>query len=683
MKVTDKGTHTMSYQSTRAKYRGLTLIEVLIATTLTLLMMLALAQGFKALSDSVSEGRAKINLSDQLRGIVTLLRADLTQRTTDGSTPQSILSRNGYFKYYDGGMSDFTATVLNRPTTVDINNPESVGQVVSASRYGDIDDILMFTAIAKDGEFFRGRIPRALLRYHQYNEAVRRRQLEQTPVTPVPPPGWPSSQSQWDEEWSSDVVITSKLAEIVWFMVPLNNLPDLTGGDSGIVGPADTGLDVVGVIDFNGDGAPDPDGIPDKMALCRRVLLIRDDLDIRIPLPLRTYITTPEDRQFYMQPTVPAVGSPLTFRQVPANALKRCDLSVSTEIVESSSGNMLVYRTNSLSSLQEPHNRFAHGMYPVDDGAGNVNGTTLPLMFLSNGLLGTLPSYTQMLRLGGVSGTPTFVPDGGFIPESFMRVRYLKDAAGNVRVVGGARVTDYTLEEIVCTNAVAFDLKAYDPSAPQLYHPGPDAGWGTALFDDDDSGNADDLNEAGWPGSDDLTVGPSDPGFWTLLAAGPSVEASRGGFVDMGWGFKGLGLSSISAISDKSAMAAFLASDYSGLVSQGSGAARMIQNSPNLYLSGGIAIAPNIRVFQCAFDTFTNAYDEEVDTVYLSSDLRYRAYPNGLRKYGGSPVSTTATTFDCPPPFASSLSSIQATIRVEDVTAGAIQQISIIQSLKD
>jgi len=237
----------MYYQRTRAKSRGLTLIEVLIATTLTLLMMLALAQGFKALSDSVSEGRAKINLSDQLRGIVTLLRADLTQRTTDGSTPQSILARNGYFKYYDGGMSDFTATMLNQPATV--TTPE---EVVSASRFGDIDDILMFTAIAKDGEFFRGRIPRALLRYHQLN----------TSGANVPP------VSNWDEEWSTDVVITSKLAEIVWFMVPLNNLPDLIGNDSGIVGPADTGLDVVGVIDLNGDGVIDFDGIPDKMVLC-------------------------------------------------------------------------------------------------------------------------------------------------------------------------------------------------------------------------------------------------------------------------------------------------------------------------------------------------------------------------------------------------------------------------------
>ena len=657
----------MYYQRTRAKSRGLTLIEVLIATTLTLLMMLALAQGFKALSDSVSEGRAKINLSDQLRGIVTLLRADLTQRTTDGSTPQSILARNGYFKYYDGGMSDFTATMLNQPATV--TTPE---EVVSASRFGDIDDILMFTAIAKDGEFFRGRIPRALLRYHQLN----------TSGANVPP------VSNWDEEWSTDVVITSKLAEIVWFMVPLNNLPDLIGNDSGIVGPADTGLDVVGVIDLNGDGATDSDGIPDKMALCRRVLLIRDDLDIRIPLAFRTYSSSAEDRQFYMQPTVPTASNPATFRQVPANALKRCDLSVSTELVSASSGGvMLVYRTNSLSSLQEPHNRFAHGMYPVDDGAGNINGTTLPLMFLSNGLAGTLSSYTQMLRLGGVSTTPTFVPDGGFIPESFMRVRYLKDTAGNVRVVGGARVTDYTLEEIVCTNVVAFDLKAYDPSAPQLYHPGPDAGWGTALFNDDDPGNnanVDDVNEAGWPDSDDLTVGPSDPGFWSLLvAAGSSVEASRGGFVDMGWGYKGLGLSAISSVSDKSSMAAFLASDYSGIVSQGSGNARIIQNSPNLYLSGGIALAPSIRVFQCAFDTFTNAYDEEVEVVYLSSDQKYRAYPNGLRKYGGSPASTTATIFDSPPPFPSFLTSIQATIRVEDVTAGAIQQISIIQSLKD
>ena len=132
---------------------GLTLIEVLIATTLTLLMMLALAQGFKSLSETVSAGRSRLTLSDQLRGISSLLRSDLTGLTVDSSNPQSTLSANGYFKYYDGPISDFSATLFNFLTT------GTVEERLSANRWGDIDDIVMFTSKADDGEWFRGKVP--------------------------------------------------------------------------------------------------------------------------------------------------------------------------------------------------------------------------------------------------------------------------------------------------------------------------------------------------------------------------------------------------------------------------------------------------------------------------------------------------------------------------------------------
>ena len=72
--------------------KALTLIEVMIATTITLLMMLALAQGFKTMSETVSQGRSKLSLSDQLRGLSELIRMDLRGRTTDNDTPQSFLA---------------------------------------------------------------------------------------------------------------------------------------------------------------------------------------------------------------------------------------------------------------------------------------------------------------------------------------------------------------------------------------------------------------------------------------------------------------------------------------------------------------------------------------------------------------------------------------------------------------
>lgn len=645
--------------SRREIRRALTLIEVLIATTLTLLMMLALAQGFKTLSDGVSEGRAKINLSDQLRGIVTLLKADLEQRTTDGTTPQPQVAPRGYFKYLDGGLTDFTATNFNRPAgynrTID---PEIL---LGASKWGDVDDVLMFTARAKPGEVFRGKIPRALLRYHEFN----------TTGTISP------AVTNWDEEWATDVVITSELAEIIWFMVPLSNLPDGNGLDSGVVAPSDIWPDVIPVVDRNGDGIPDADGMPDKMALCRRVLLIRDDLDITPPNIGSEQVapSAPEGRLFRMRPDTPSVGNPNSFRNVGANAYKRCDLSLRTELVSTSSGNQLVYQTNSLSSLQDPMNRFAHGVYPVSDGS-NVVGSTFPLVFRSNGLEMSLGVYNAGIGLAGAPAE-TVEPDGGFIPANFMRIRYLKTTDGSLVA---PPTLDFTLEEVVATNVVSFDLRAFDPTAVQVYHPGRDNGWGTAGFDDDVDTTLDNVTEAGWPASDDIALTPCDPGFWEVANnfarnGVAMVEASRGAYVDMGWGIKGVGNPKLAG-ANLTTLAPFIVSDYSGIEATN-------QISYYMLRSGSVSVSPGVRVFQTAFDTFTDKYDSDGEEAGVVANTRY--YPQGLRKFGITvPVRPTDPTIeDVPPPFTADLKSIQANIRVEDITAGVIQQVSLIESLKD
>lgn len=145
--------------------RGMTLIEVLIATALTLLIMLALAQGFKTMSEGVTAGRARLTGSDQLRSLSGLLRSDLNGLTVNTNTlPQSYQSANGYFMYYDGPISDSTAMLFNyNPAGAEIEDR------ISASRWSDIDDVVMFTAKARDGEWFRGRVPLALLKIHQFN----------------------------------------------------------------------------------------------------------------------------------------------------------------------------------------------------------------------------------------------------------------------------------------------------------------------------------------------------------------------------------------------------------------------------------------------------------------------------------------------------------------------------------
>lgn len=640
--------------SRREIRRALTLIEVLIATTLTLLMMLALAQGFKTLSDGVSEGRAKINLSDQLRGIVTLLKADLEQRTTDGTTPQPQVAPRGYFKYLDGGLTDFSAMNFNRPANFDYER-DGAEALLSASKWGDLDDMLMFTARSKPGEVFRGKIPRALLRYHEYNKTG-------TISQPF---------NSWEEEWATDVVITSELAEIVWFMIPLKNILDANLQDSGVVGFADIGfdvdLDLIPVVDRDGDGNPDPDGIPDKMALCRRVLLIRDDLDITPPnVPgEQNPISTSDGRRFRMRPEPPTIGNPGSFRNIGSNGYQRCDLSLRTELISTSVGNQLVYQTNSLASLQDPINRFAHGVYPVVDGSTNL-GSTFPLVFRSVGL--------------PMSGS---APDGGFIPREFMRIRYLKSSDGSIIPPG---IIDFTLEEIVATNVTSFDLRAYDSTAVLVYNPGADGAWGNRGIDDDGDGSLDNISEAGAVGSDDSVLSPSDPGFWDVANnfvrdGGTFYEVGRGAYVDVGWCLKGSSNTRLAG-ADLTNFIDYLGSDFSGFQRKSQ---TVYSISDSLTLSGARFVSPSIQCSQTAFDTFTDQYNSDGEGVgELANGSRF--YPQGLRRYGIPVPVFIQEDFvreDVPPPFTADLKSIQANIRVEDITAGVIQQVSLIESLKD
>ncbi|MEY2613246.1 MAG: hypothetical protein RL069_2058, partial [Planctomycetota bacterium] len=234
------------------KRSGMTLIEVLIATALTMLIMLALAQGFKSLSQGVTAGRSRLTGSDQLRSILSLLRSDLQGLTVSTKThPQSIHSSTGYFGYYDGPLSDSTAMLFNyKPGATEVE------EKLSASRWSDIDDAMMFTAKARDGQWFYGRVPLALMKIHAVNR---------DPRLPL--------RLTFDD-WLTDVTIASEYAEIAWFMRPLNEVGMLNGPEAQVTNtrysytPVSTPVnDVAPVVDLNGDAIPDPDGMPDRVAL--------------------------------------------------------------------------------------------------------------------------------------------------------------------------------------------------------------------------------------------------------------------------------------------------------------------------------------------------------------------------------------------------------------------------------
>ncbi len=680
-----------------AQARGLTLIEVMIATTLTLLLMLALAQGFKTLSETVSAGRSKLTMSDQLRGISTLLRSDLEGLTVDSSNPQSSLASNGYFKYYDGPLSDFTATLFNYLPA------GTVEQRVSANRWGDIDDIVMFTAKAKEGEWFRGKVPKALLLVSNLNKGI-----------PIPS----MSVSDWNEAWATDVSIASQYAEIAWFMRPLQE------SDQSATAPVSqrypiniqelqpTGYSIppeTSVSDFT-PGAGD--GMPDRIALCRRVLLIRPDLDIS-ESAASTAAFSGRDPQLIMKPLTPG-GTVPSFRYMMRFPYQRCDLSVrpiTNDFVAASSG--LTVQCNSLADLQRPENRFSHYTIPLPV-LGLGLGTSMPLLALTSevGSSGNYLSLTNQ-AFGFLSPASPSIPvqpaDRGFIPSCFFRTKITLNPTTQTQV--GSAVP--TLEEIVASNVVAFDLKGYDLSVKQLANVGADGAWGAASVDDDGDGTVDNFTEAGWPGTDDLSLTPSDPGYSKALInasslvspSQPAVFSNSGAFVDIDWSRKVInashnlstGVVQLGMANIPASVSTLWTSNLSGVQFGASG----IQRKTSFVKSGSYFVEPTtgVVVYQPCFDTFTDAYESDGEYMEFviagAGDASYVAWRDGLRRFGiGSGTAPSGSgdqgtdgigideiEKETGAPISYRLPSIQATIRVQDYTAGNLQQISIVHEL--
>lgn len=147
---------------------GFTLVEILVTTMVMLIMVLAMSQMFALMGRHVSDGRALIELQGQLRTTAYRVQDDLDGLTLLARSLPELDWEMGYFEYIEGVDTDPT----NPPNTIgsDLNTwfittsgtaaqPPTDG---THSAYGDIDDVLMFTA-RSTGRPFVGRIRRSIL----------------------------------------------------------------------------------------------------------------------------------------------------------------------------------------------------------------------------------------------------------------------------------------------------------------------------------------------------------------------------------------------------------------------------------------------------------------------------------------------------------------------------------------
>jgi prepilin-type N-terminal cleavage/methylation domain-containing protein len=117
--------------------QGLTLIELLVALTVSLIMIFAVVEIFSRVGAKVSDGRATIEMAGEIRSAREMLESDLAGITCPAQVWVDPAAGMGYFEYLEGPLSD------SQPSAGD-------------TTLGDIDDVLMFTA-RSTGEPFTGR----------------------------------------------------------------------------------------------------------------------------------------------------------------------------------------------------------------------------------------------------------------------------------------------------------------------------------------------------------------------------------------------------------------------------------------------------------------------------------------------------------------------------------------------
>ena len=98
---------------------GYTLVEILVATTLSLILLGAVITIFANVSQSVAESRSMLEAAEQLRLASTRLQQDLAGVTVTMNPPRNPANNEGYFEYIEGpaGHNGCVGSVNFRPST--------------------------------------------------------------------------------------------------------------------------------------------------------------------------------------------------------------------------------------------------------------------------------------------------------------------------------------------------------------------------------------------------------------------------------------------------------------------------------------------------------------------------------------------------------------------------------------
>jgi len=122
---------------------GYTLVEILVATVLSLILMGAVVRMFGDVGESITDSRSMLESADRLRVAEARLQLDLAGITATPNPPRKPENNEGYFEYIEGPIAQATAPTYAR------NSDSSTADTT----VGDFDDILMFTTRSKSRPF--------------------------------------------------------------------------------------------------------------------------------------------------------------------------------------------------------------------------------------------------------------------------------------------------------------------------------------------------------------------------------------------------------------------------------------------------------------------------------------------------------------------------------------------------
>ena len=580
----------------RRFFLAFTLVEMLVAMAITLLMMAALARSFSFVGNQVRKGRGETQLANELRDLTSQINRDLARSTAGLRVAEEGYEPLGYFMYYEGPSTEATSSIFRASNGAN-------GVIVNEAKYGDFDDYLAFTAAAGEDNWFTGVVPKYIL-------DMKAAEIAGTSYTLPTGAGAVNA--------FEPVPIRSKYAEIIYFLSPEYSESTLPDNER--------------YVDVDGDlnlvsGEAIENGLPDRMNLHRRVLLIRPDLNLNSgSLPSQTF-----DSVAFMQAdtwpvaastaVTPAANPDDAYRYGMASVHQQCDLSVRRVLVGGLPSTQVA--ANSLQDLSQPSNRFAHIQVPntVLFGTTGSLPTSMPVLALRENhsifdIQTSGPSPTRIApptTLTDVVRTPDF---NGFLQPEFVLGLDRNHFDSMTDFWGSSRRGS----DVIASNMLGFDIQVYDPEVRLIDTTNFATNPTNVIVGPSDAGYREALKEM--ISEINGYILPPPPALPDPLTADDFGEA--GGFVDIGYPFlAGGSLRGWQArrldrrqTTDNTAIlntGNFLVTPFSLIQSYSGGDTALTAYTPSFFRSGRLIVeATNeMRLMQPVFDTFTNFYESD------------------------------------------------------------------------